>query len=458
MTTGKYLWSKVAATNASVDSSINWAEGMAPSAVNDSARAEMAREAEWRDDISGTITTGGTSTAYTLTSNQVFNSLANMNGAMVAFIPNVTSGGTATLNVDGLGAKALRTSPGVELQNGALILGTVYVATYVNADSAWYLQGAVAPAINWVAAGGTANAITATYSPAIAALYDGLTCFFRATAANSTTTPTFAPNGLTAHTITRNGGSAVRVGDIPAANAEIILRYNLANTRWELVNPLAKVGGVVIQTFTGSGTYTPTSGMLYCIVEVVGGGGAGGGAGNGGAGNITVGGGGGAGGYTRKALTSATVGASQTVTIGAGGVGANGGNGGAGGNTTFGALLTANGGAGGTESANQTTSVIQGGASGGSASGGDFNINGQTGYDGWGFVGTNGLCQGGAGGNSPFSGAGTPAMGGPVSALDGVGAVGFGSGGGGAFNNQNSTTKTGGAGSGGAVIVTEFVS
>ena len=92
---------------------------------------------------------------------------------------------------------------------------------------------------NWVVAGGTADAITATYSPAIGSLADGQLCFFRATAANATTTPSFSPNGLTARTITMKGGVAVYAGAIPGALAEVILRYNLANTRWELLNPAA---------------------------------------------------------------------------------------------------------------------------------------------------------------------------------------------------------------------------
>lgn len=138
-----WSWSKTAASNATADGTINYAEGQAPSSINDSARAAMARTAEWRDDISGTITTGGTSTAYTVTSNQVFDTLAHMNGAMIAFVPHATNGATVTLNVDSLGAKALRLSPSVELQSGVLILGTPYVATYVNADSSWYLQGAM---------------------------------------------------------------------------------------------------------------------------------------------------------------------------------------------------------------------------------------------------------------------------------------------------------------------------
>ena len=46
--------------------------------------------------------------------------------------------------------------------------------------------------LNWVAGGGTADAITATYAPAITTLIDGQICCVRATAANATTTPTFA--------------------------------------------------------------------------------------------------------------------------------------------------------------------------------------------------------------------------------------------------------------------------
>ena len=39
-----WSWSKTAASNATADATINWAEGQSPSSVNDPARA-----AEWRD-------------------------------------------------------------------------------------------------------------------------------------------------------------------------------------------------------------------------------------------------------------------------------------------------------------------------------------------------------------------------------------------------------------------------
>lgn len=93
--------------------------------------------------------------------------------------------------------------------------------------------------LHWVAAGGTADAITATYSTPITALVDGQLCYVRAANTNATTTPTFSPNGLTARTITQRGGAALAAGDITAAT-EMELRYNLANTRWEWLNPTLK--------------------------------------------------------------------------------------------------------------------------------------------------------------------------------------------------------------------------
>ncbi len=136
-----YKWSQTAASDATADSTINWAEGQAPSSINDSARAMMAATAKYRDDIAGAIVTGGTSTAYTVSSFEVFDTLAHLNGQMIAFTPHATNGATVTLNVDSLGAKPLRTSPGAELLSGTIIQGTPYVAVYNNSDGAFYLQG-----------------------------------------------------------------------------------------------------------------------------------------------------------------------------------------------------------------------------------------------------------------------------------------------------------------------------
>ncbi|MBR0964774.1 tail fiber protein [Bradyrhizobium diazoefficiens] len=136
-----YKWSQTASADATADSTINWAEGQSPASVNDSARAMMAAIAKYRDDVAGAIVTIGTSTAYAVNTYQVYQSLAQLNGQIVAFTPHATNGAVVTIDVDGLGAKPLRSAPSVELPAGTIVQGTPYVALYNNSDAAFYLAG-----------------------------------------------------------------------------------------------------------------------------------------------------------------------------------------------------------------------------------------------------------------------------------------------------------------------------
>ncbi|AWM02528.1 phage tail protein [Bradyrhizobium amphicarpaeae] len=136
-----YKWSQTASADATADSTINWAEGQSPSSVNDSARGMMAAIAKYRDDVAGAIVSSGTSTAYAVNTYQVFQSLSQLNGQVIAFTPHTTNGATVTINVDSLGAKPLRAAPSTDLPVGVLIQGTPYVALYNHADQAFYLQG-----------------------------------------------------------------------------------------------------------------------------------------------------------------------------------------------------------------------------------------------------------------------------------------------------------------------------
>lgn len=134
-----YQWSKVAGNNSNADPSINWAEGMSPSTVNDSARAMMARAAEYRDDISGLLTTAGTSTAYTVATNQGFNATPN-DGQLLAVTPHVTNGGSSTLTADGGNAFPIQSSAGTAISAGTLLSGTPYTLKFSASASAWVLR------------------------------------------------------------------------------------------------------------------------------------------------------------------------------------------------------------------------------------------------------------------------------------------------------------------------------
>jgi microcystin-dependent protein len=137
-----WKWSQIAATNANVDSTCPFPEGMAPSALNDGTRGMMAAVAKYRDDIAGAIVTSGTSTAYTVSSYQQFDSFPHMDGKTIAFTPHVTNGdGPVTLNVDGLGGRGMTTVNAVNLVAGMLIAGTPYLATYTDGIGQWRLHG-----------------------------------------------------------------------------------------------------------------------------------------------------------------------------------------------------------------------------------------------------------------------------------------------------------------------------
>lgn len=137
-----YKWSQTAANNASADGTINWAEGQAPSSINDSARAMMAGLAKYRDDTCGAgLSTGGTPTAYALLSNQVFDSTAHMAAQELTVYFHATNGANPTLNVDSLGDFPIVTDgAGTAVPSGTLIAGTPYALTFVNSSSHFRLK------------------------------------------------------------------------------------------------------------------------------------------------------------------------------------------------------------------------------------------------------------------------------------------------------------------------------
>jgi hypothetical protein len=115
--------------------------------------------------------------------------------------------------------------------NDALIRTVDNITTFSTSS------GSVIPSAN---AAGTVDAITADYTPNIS-LVDKATVSFTSSGANTSTTPTFAPDGNTARTIVKSGGQALAAGNIGAVGSVHLLQYDLANTRWELLNPVDSI-------------------------------------------------------------------------------------------------------------------------------------------------------------------------------------------------------------------------
>lgn len=134
-----WKWSRTASVNATADSTCPFPEGMAPSAVNDGVRGLMAAAAKYRDDVSGATVTGGTSSAYTLTTNQGFTAPI-ADGTGLAFWAHTTNAAGATLSVDGTGAVPFMAPITVPLPAGVLVAGTPYRIRYTNFPG-WVLEG-----------------------------------------------------------------------------------------------------------------------------------------------------------------------------------------------------------------------------------------------------------------------------------------------------------------------------
>lgn len=139
-----YDWSLVAANNGNSDADLTWAEGQAPSTVNNAARVMMQREKQFLVDIGGSIAAGGTANGLTVTAASPFAAYAD--GMIISFRATASNTAAATLSVNGIGAKAIRkmaTTGDVALSANDIRNTGIYVAQYSaalnGAAGAWLL-------------------------------------------------------------------------------------------------------------------------------------------------------------------------------------------------------------------------------------------------------------------------------------------------------------------------------
>lgn len=348
----------------------------------------------------------------------------------------------------------------------ATVNGTVIVSSWLNdVNTNTYTQLASVAGTNAITGNG-ASTVTVGYPRGVA---------FRFLPINTNTGPvTINISGLGLKNVTKYGTVPLVAGDITVGGWAFVT-YD--GTQFQLLNPrsLDSMTGILpvanggtgttgsalqgrllnIQTFTANGTYTPTSGTTTIEVEAVGGGGQAGGSASCGAGQVSCGGGGGAGGYTKGKFA---VPAPTAVTIGAGGsTGVAGANGQAGSVTSLGALITANGGAGGIAGGAAATIVGNAGA-GAAASGTGGNILAGTGTPGETrvVVFSQGFGISGAGAPGPFGGGALAVTTGTVSNGTSAGAASFGAGGSGSCCIATAATGMGGGGGPGILIIHEY--
>ncbi len=198
----------------------------------------------------------------------------NLTGALTAgisvIVPAAADQWVIANNTTGLFPITVKTAAGA----GIVVPQGFSMALYCDAtnvlasNSSYTTQAAFQQNAPSVAnAGGTADAITAAYTPAVLALSNGMSLFVRATSANSTTTPTFSPNGLTATIIVKGAGSALAAGDIAGAGHWIELQYDSTLGKWVLLNPATGVSVTsgITQTFANT-LYAPVNPTITATV------------------------------------------------------------------------------------------------------------------------------------------------------------------------------------------------
>ena len=120
-------------------------------------------------------------------------------------------------------------------------------------------------AFSWCGtAGGTADVLTLTPTPAITAYATGGRFAFLTGASANTTAPTISVSGLGAKTLKRRDGSTVTGGDLPAASL-IEIRYDGTDFRLTSITPSAIGGGSTSTTTAASFALTASSNRVQSV-------------------------------------------------------------------------------------------------------------------------------------------------------------------------------------------------
>jgi len=116
------------ASNTGTAANAGWPEGMKPSDVNNAARALSGMIARYYADHNGSISSGGSSSAYTLAASRTISAIAA--GDSFIFKANHASTGATTIAIDGLATKSIKKMNDQAIAAGDIESGSICHIVY----------------------------------------------------------------------------------------------------------------------------------------------------------------------------------------------------------------------------------------------------------------------------------------------------------------------------------------
>ena len=249
-------FSVTAASNATADTNINYAEGQTPASLNNSARAEMAAIKGFANQITGAKTSGGSANAQTFTSDSVAAITSYAAGRLFCFKAGYTNSTTTpTFNVDGVGAKTIKKGGAqAALAVGDITAGGIYWLAYEASGDCFLLLNPESGAISGQPLDATLTALAAlSWSSGNALLQftaaDTVSLTLTPSVSSISTSQGAAATTPSATFVNTTDNASVRVlrleGDraTPAANDETYVSFYLsdsAGTQEEFVRITAR--------------------------------------------------------------------------------------------------------------------------------------------------------------------------------------------------------------------------
>lgn len=377
----------------------------------DGAQYELLNTANASYAFAGT--SGGSANAQTLTAPAPFT------GQQITFIAGFSNTNAMTLN--GIAVDRDTIAGPVPLIGGEVHVGNIVSVAYDNVLALYHLVTYISPSqfYNVLASAATTDLGT-SHSPNVT--ISGTTTITSFGSSAAVTAPIYRVGFSGSLLLTHNGTSLILPGatSITTQAGDSLVAQYLGSGNWRVLSynvatipPIPRAAQVTVYAASATGTYTTPTGAIELDVEMCGAGSGGGGAG-----------------------TTST-----------------GGNGGAGTASTFGASLTANGGA--ATPLSGATAL----ATAATASGGDANLSGALGQAGSYVNGTNWYGGGGMGASSYYGGG---ASGGWITAAGSVGAAASAhapcAGGGGGVPNASGVSANPGFGGNAGAFLTKVIS